>query len=66
VFSCSPALAAPCRASLMALPLPPVRRVVTVRVVLVGRDDAMSAKGLRCPHYAQMRTSGSRRNGPMD
>jgi hypothetical protein len=35
----------------MALPLPPVRRVVTVRVVVVGRDDAMRAKGLRCLPY---------------
>jgi hypothetical protein len=26
--------------------------------VVVGRDDAMRAKRLRCPHYAQKRTSG--------
>jgi hypothetical protein len=24
---------------------------------IIGPDDAMSAKGLRCPHYAQKRTS---------
>jgi hypothetical protein len=27
-------------------------------LVVVGRDDAMSAKGLRCLHYAEKRTFG--------
>jgi hypothetical protein len=42
-----------------ALPAgPPSSSWVLSAVVVVGRDDAIRAKGLRCLHYAQKRTSG--------